>query len=962
MAQVDVYNIPDELVLGRSYNQRVPVADQQRQRKEVEEILLRLRKQPGVVLADEVGMGKTFVALAVAYSVATQSRRGPVIVMVPANLIDKWVQDLKTFCELYLRDPSPVFRDEATARQLRDPASVPYGIARRGVELMRLLDDKPRERCHLIFLAQGSMGRQQSDKWVRLALIREALRRHGRGKAQRLIKVKRHIHRFIAELLWAIGEQNASTWGEELWQSLLQSDPSNWMDLYNSSLRNDRRLLTDDPVPEAVVKALSRVDLRSLAEALEEMPIRARGGSSRVSERIAHARDVLKEVVQDLWKRVLASARWRSPLLVMDEAHHLKNPATSLARQLQSPESDEDLQTGDGALAKAFHRMLFLTATPFQLGHQELVRVLDRVGDVRWDADSLGDLSSFQDRLANLGSSLTGSQRTAIGLQRCWSRLRPEEGPQDGDPDRWWQSLQEAEPDRLTPRQRALVDVFEQARRWRAEAEKQLRPWLIRHNKGQHWPGTQVARRCRLEGAAISGNDDPAEGLEVPATQLLPFFLAARSAVSPGKDLLGDALCSSYEAFRYTRENRAAERDDLDDEPTQTDLSQAAWYLTEFDVALRQCSGGVHPKVAATVRKVADLWQSGEKVLVFAFYRYTCRALRIHISQEIERRLEDIVHDRFKRSGQPMVDGGMEELLTGIQRRYFDDTKSPGRKPLDQALNEIVDRRRADLAEAGTLGAEHNQLLDVMRRFLRVPTTLVRCFPIADLHPKVPEPAVQAMLDSKDGSGLSWRAKFEGFIDFLVDRCSVAEREEYLQAAEDINTGRIRVQSEDLVADADEGKDSRMTLANVQEATGKTKRDQRSRLMRAFNTPFFPDILVCSQVMGEGVDLQRYCCHVIHHDLAWNPSSIEQRTGRIDRLGCKAELKHPIHVYLPYLSGTADERQFRVMTDREQWFRIVMGQDEVAKLIPCNEDHGWPELPAAFSEGLTFRLGLKEPW
>jgi len=50
----------------------------------------RLRNQPGVILADEVGMGKTFVALAVAYSIAQHSPRGAVIVMVPANLIDKW--------------------------------------------------------------------------------------------------------------------------------------------------------------------------------------------------------------------------------------------------------------------------------------------------------------------------------------------------------------------------------------------------------------------------------------------------------------------------------------------------------------------------------------------------------------------------------------------------------------------------------------------------------------------------------------------------------------------------------------------------------------------------------------------------------------------------------------------------------------------------------------------------------
>ena len=129
--------------------------------------------------------------------------------------------------------------------------------------------------------------------------------------------------------------------------------------------------------------------------------------------------------------------------------------------------------------------------------------------------------------------------------------------------------------------------------------------------------------------------------------------------------------------------------------------------------------------------------------------------------------------------------------------------------------------------------------------------------------------------------------------------------------------------------------------------------------MRAFNTPFFPDILVCSEVMGEGVDLQRFCRHVIHHDLDWNPSAIEQRTGRVDRLGCKAENRHPIVVYLPYLAGTADERQYRVMSDREQWFRVVMGQDEVAKLITPETSNLMP-LPEAVTAELSFRFGLGE--
>jgi len=208
------------------------------------------------------------------------------------------------------------------------------------------------------------------------------------------------------------------------------------------------------------------------------------------------------------------------------------------------------------------------------------------------------------------------------------------------------------------------------------------------------------------------------------------------------------------------------------------------------------------------------------------------------------------------------------------------------------------------------------------------------------------------MLDSQDNSGVSWRDKFNSFLDFLINECSTKERFDYIDAANKTQTGRIRVQRGEQAADV------ALTLANIQVATGTTKREARSRLMLAFNTPFFPDVLVCSRVMGEGIDLHRYCRYVIHHDLDWNPSDIEQRTGRIDRLGRKAEGKHPIAVYLPYLSGTADERRYLVMTEREKWFRIVMGQDEVAKLIPSSEEAYRPLPPNEFQKMLVFNLGV----
>ena len=949
----DPYRTPRELILGTRINNRVPETDQKRQRAEVEAILARFRQQPGVILADEVGMGKTFVALAVAYCIATRNCQGPVIVMVPANLIDKWQQDFATFCELYLEDRRPVSCRGTNRKDLTTPNVVRYGIARHSVELMRLLDDPPRERCHIILLAQGAMSRSQTYKWVRLALISAALKKHGRGRANQLIKVKKQIHRFLAELLWAIGEERAHDWGVKLWKKLLTTETSHWKQIYNHAVSDRQKRLDDDPVPKSVARALHAIDLAPLAEALKQMPLRATGGQERVSERLSIVRTALKAVENVLWKHLLAQAKWRSPLLVMDEAHHLKNPRTLLARQFQSPNSESDLRTGDGAMAGAFDRMLFLTATPFQLGHHELVRVLERFTDVRWDSSQLGNRETLLAQLKMLGKHLDDSQRSAVALQRCWSRLRPED--YDEDMEEWWTRIRSSPREELTNHQRAVVECFEVTRCCRDLAELALRPWIVRHNKGTHWLGTKIARRRRIDGAAITKNAG-ATGLPVPAEQMLPFFLAARSAVSSGKDLLGEALCSSYEAFRNTREAHVPERDEYESESHAADLTYSTWYLQEFDSTLKQRTGKIHPKVAATVQKVVDLWESGEKVLVFAFYRQTCAALRIHISEEIRRRSEAIARARLTEGGNPILSVELDRVLGRIQDRYFDNTESPGRRALDVTLRSIVDRRRDDLLTAGVSESDLARTVDVMRRFLRIPTSLVRCFPLREYESMEPKRVVERMLHNTDSSGLTWRAKFEAFVNFLTDHCSTAERIDYLDAVAVIRTGGIRVDADVLTVD-DDTKDSVVTMANVQVATGSTKRATRSRLMRSFNTPFYPDVLVCSQVMGEGVDLQRHCCHVIHHDLAWNPSSIEQRTGRIDRLGCKAEGREHISVYLPYIAGAADERQYRVMTEREQWFRVVMGQDEVARLIRADSTEV-AELPQSIADELGFHLEL----
>jgi len=94
---------------------------------------------------------------------------------------------------------------------------------------------------------------------------------------------------------------------------LLQTSPTVWKDTYNGAVQEDRRLF-DDPVPKLVVRALARTNLKPLATALEQMPIRARGGDTRTSERVTAARQALRQIEEKLWSGLLAQARWHSPL------------------------------------------------------------------------------------------------------------------------------------------------------------------------------------------------------------------------------------------------------------------------------------------------------------------------------------------------------------------------------------------------------------------------------------------------------------------------------------------------------------------------------------------------------------------------------------------------------------------------------------------------------------------------
>ena len=64
--------------------------------------------------------------------------------------------------------------------------------------------------------------------------------------------------------------------------------------------------------------------------------------------------------------------------------------------------------------------------------------------------------------------------------------------------------------------------------------------------------------------------------------------------------------------------------------------------------------------------------------------------------------------------------------------------------------------------------------------------------------------------------------------------------------------------------------------------------------------------LICSEIGSEGRNFQ-FAHHLICFDLPANPDLLEQRIGRLDRIGQSAD----VIVHIPYIQGTAQEVQFR---------------------------------------------------
>ena len=107
------------------------------------------------------------------------------------------------------------------------------------------------------------------------------------------------------------------------------------------------------------------------------------------------------------------------------------------------------------------------------------------------------------------------------------------------------------------------------------------------------------------------------------------------------------------------------------------------------------------------------------------------------------------------------------------------------------------------------------------------------------------------------------------------------------------------------------------------------------RLVRQFRMPGFPLVLVTTDVLQEGEDLHTFCRRIVHYGIAWTPSAMEQRTGRVDRIGGLVQRRLDgvaeapaaedfIQVYYPHLRDTVELVQVRRVLGRlDRFLRLI---------------------------------------
>jgi hypothetical protein len=887
----------------------------------------RLDDYGGVILGDEVGAGKTFVTFALlAQALASDPARGAVI-FVPSKLLQtKWCTQLQDYLRAAMRDrplaERLVARITPVDRTLRDDGSLHKANWGR----------VPAKNA--IVIATHNIYSYRTSEADQVACLRAAAA---------VLDVGHKIR--PRALLRACEVDPDATSNGALW-----------------ALPDVLRPRILAPLRDVLRRyVMGERDLGDDARwAVQE--VRRRAGSARLPD---------------------------AALVVIDEAHHLKSTHSTVYEALM------------GVLDKRFDALLFLTATPFQLGRSELLNI---VGFFRSARSYEGREDAFEQRVRLMSKAMDHWVDALDSFGDAWRDLDVEQAARSAELIADRSASGEAASDLV----HRAADAFDHCMEAKLDLERGMRPFVVR----------SVRERYHCEHGPVD-RDFLSEDSRIPLALvdrlLVEVMQSERTFVSSA--LI--SACSSWEALRAAAIMKP-------DRPSPT------------GPVLRRLSDrglmGAHPKVAQTVELCLRGLAAGEKTLVFVEREQTGRVLRDALLKRVSpggrdgaempsdaalrQRLQD--HARF---GWPSLRENylhtIYPLVTGrapdpaevaaawarpdvralwarvdvdakkrdyvIEKRFWEHVlfaqtlvATPGWReragePLQRCVESLLEQdyilNGLDLTSSATAERVPVPLIPRRTRFRDPRLQFARAF-VAYPSPWVGARDALAALDPFD------RAEFvdaaasaiasSHFRKELGELQIDSDPAAHFQAVDGLlrNTGNLWPQRfaalASLASDAvntsnEELRHQRMyalyealeSNQRIQYIDGSTKQQTQQNAVNGFNTPLYPEVIIATPVLAEGLDLHRFCRRVIHHDLPWNPAKLEQRTGRVDRVGSLSEQlrqAHPegdfqIDVWMPYVPGTYDEfihdrvlarrREFRcILGNRPEWHEDVLGNDE----------------------------------
>lgn len=153
------------------------------------------------------------------------------------------------------------------------------------------------------------------------------------------------------------------------------------------------------------------------------------------------------------------------------------------------------------------------------------------------------------------------------------------------------------------------------------------------------------------------------------------------------------------------------------------------------------------------------------------------------------------------------------------------------------------------------------------------------------------DPALQSLLDQARGLLGTKDPKLEALVSVLKPLIKSGANPvvfcRYLATAEYVKNGLRKA----------------FPKLNVQSVTGELtpdeRRDRVAEMAVEVGEKAVQRILVATDCLSEGINLQQLFDTVIHYDLSWNPTRHQQREGRVDRFGQPAELVRSIMMFSP---------------------------------------------------------------